>query len=126
MALALASVGIYGVIAYVVGQRTQEIGIRMALGAQRRDVLGLILWQGTRLALLGVAIGIAGAFALTRLMADLLYGVGCHRSGDLRCARSDPDRRRDGRMLHACAASHPHRSSRRAAVGVAIGSIPLS
>jgi predicted permease len=75
MALVLASIGIYGVIAYVVGQRTQEIGIRIALGAQRRDVLGLILWQGTRLALLGVAIGIAGAFALTRLMSDLLYGV---------------------------------------------------
>jgi predicted permease len=75
VALILASVGIYGVIAYVVGQRTQEIGIRMALGAQRKDVLGLILWQGTRLALLGVAIGIAGAFALPRLMADLLYGV---------------------------------------------------
>jgi predicted permease len=75
MALVLASVGIYGVIAYVVGQRTQEIGIRMALGAQRSNVLGLILWQGTRLALLGVAIGIAGAIALTRLMSDLLYGV---------------------------------------------------
>jgi predicted permease len=75
MALVLASVGIYGVIAYVVGQRTQEIGIRMALGAQRRDVLGLVLWQGTRLALLGAALGIAGAFALTRLMTDLLYGV---------------------------------------------------
>jgi predicted permease len=75
LALGLAGIGIYGVIAYVVGQRTQEIGIRMALGAQRRDVLGLILWQGTRLALLGVAIGMAGAFALTRLMTDLLYGV---------------------------------------------------
>jgi predicted permease len=75
VALILASVGIYGVIAYVVGQRTQEIGIRMALGAQRRSVLGLILWQGTRLALLGAAIGMAGAFALTRLMSDLLYGV---------------------------------------------------
>jgi predicted permease len=76
VALILASVGIYGVIAYVVGQRTQEIGIRIALGAQRKDVLGLILWQGTRLALLGVAIGIVGALALTRLMSDLLYGVG--------------------------------------------------
>jgi predicted permease len=75
MALVLASIGIYGVIAYVVGQRTQEIGIRIALGAQRKDVLGLVLWQGTRVALIGVAIGIAGAFALTRLMTGLLYGV---------------------------------------------------
>jgi predicted permease len=76
LALGLATIGIYGVIAYIVGQRTQEIGIRMALGAQRNDVLEMVLWQGTRLALIGVAIGIAGAFALTRLMTDLLYGVG--------------------------------------------------
>jgi predicted permease len=81
MALVLASVGIYGVIAYVVGQRTQEIGIRIALGAQRKDVLGLILWQGTRLALLGVAIGIVGSLALTRLMSDLLYGIGATDPG---------------------------------------------
>ena len=75
LALLLAGVGIYGVIAYVVGQRTHEIGIRMALGAQRRSVLGLVLWQGARLALIGVAIGIAGAAALTHLMSGLLYGV---------------------------------------------------
>jgi ABC-type antimicrobial peptide transport system permease subunit len=75
VALLLAGVGIYGVIAYVAGQRTQEIGIRIALGAQRMDVLRLMLWEGTRLALVGVAIGITAAFAMTRLMAKMLYGV---------------------------------------------------
>ena len=74
-ALVMAAVGIYGVLAYAVSRRTQEIGIRMALGAQTRDVLRLIGREGFVLVLMGIGIGLAGALALTRLMSSLLFGV---------------------------------------------------
>ncbi len=75
VALILGAVGIYGVISYVVSQRTQEIGVRMALGAQRGDVAGMVLKEGLVLAALGIALGLAGALALTRLMKALLFEV---------------------------------------------------
>jgi ABC-type antimicrobial peptide transport system permease subunit len=75
ISLLLAALGVYGVLAFAVGQRTQELGIRMALGANRGSILGLILRQGVGLVALGVVLGLAGYFALSRIIAQLLFGV---------------------------------------------------
>jgi predicted permease len=75
LALVLSSIGIYGVVSYITGQRTHEIGVRMALGAQQGDVMKLVLGQGARMALVGVAIGLAAAIGLTRLMTKMLFNV---------------------------------------------------
>jgi ABC-type antimicrobial peptide transport system permease subunit len=74
-ALAIATVGIYGVVSYSVARRTKEFGLRMVLGAQGGDVLGLVMKQGAGMVLVGLAAGLIAAFALTRLMASLLFGV---------------------------------------------------
>jgi ABC-type antimicrobial peptide transport system permease subunit len=79
IAATLAAVGIYGVMSYVVAQRTQEIGVRMALGAERSDVLRMIVWRGMVLATAGVGIGLAGGLAASRVLEKLLFGV---RPGD--------------------------------------------
>jgi len=75
IALLLAAVGLYGLMAYSVQQRTQEIGIRMALGAGPGDVRGMVMWQGMRLALLGILAGIPAALALTRVMVSMVVGI---------------------------------------------------
>src|SRR5207237_6206355 len=75
LAVLLAAIGLYGVLAYTVSQRSREIGIRMALGAQMRDVLNLVVWQGMVVALAGIALGLMAALALTRVLNSMLYQV---------------------------------------------------
>jgi putative ABC transport system permease protein len=78
LAIALAAIGIYGVLVYSVEQRTREIGIRVALGARRGEVMALVLGRGLRLSLAGAALGVAGALLATRYLKSLLYGVTPH------------------------------------------------
>src|SRR5262249_46626181 len=75
IALSLAIIGIYGLLTYTVVQRQREIGIRMALGAQKAQLLGQFVWQGVRLCLIGIGVGLFGAFSLVRLLSSLLFGV---------------------------------------------------
>ena len=75
LALVLGLIGIYGVLSFLVSRRTREIGIRLALGAQRRDVLWLVMKEGAKFSLIGISLGLASALAITRLLADELYGV---------------------------------------------------
>jgi putative ABC transport system permease protein len=78
LALLLAAIGIYGVMSFSVSQRRQEIGLRLALGAQRTNVRGMILGQALKLTLIGVGLGLAGAFVLARFLASLLFGIGSY------------------------------------------------
>ena len=78
LALLVASVGIYGVISYSVTERTQEFGLRMALGAMRADVLRMVLWRGLKMPAIGIAAGTLGALAVTRVLENFLFGVSGH------------------------------------------------
>ena len=110
VAILLAAVGIYGVIAYNVAQRTKEIGIRMALGAQQGQMLTMILRQSLTMAAIGIAVGLVGAFAATRLLSALLFGVGTTDLPDLRRGRRSPRSRRPSGRVFPRASGHEGRS----------------
>ena len=124
LGLVLAAVGIYSVLSFHVSRHTHELGVRMALGAPRRRVLGLMLGMGARLVLAGLAIGLVASVAATRLLRNQLFGVQADRSARLR--RGDPRARRDHvpRLLPAGAPRRRRRSDGGAAAGLTLSGTP--
>ncbi len=111
----LAAIGTYGVLSYMVAERRREIGIRMALGADQGSVLAQVMKQGLMLTTIGIVVGLAGAFALNRLIASLLFGVQPTDPIDDRRRGRDDHARRGGRVLAARLARVARRSERRVA-----------
>ena len=114
LALLLAAIGTYGVLSYMVAERRREIGIRMALGADQGSVLAQVMKQGLMLTTIGIVVGLAGAFALNRLIASLLFGVQPTDPTTMVARRRDDHARRGGRVLAAGVARLARGSQRRA------------
>ena len=121
LALVITAAGIAGVIAFSVNQRTQEFGIRMALGAQRGSVLGMVLRQGLKLVLAGLAIGLAGALVLTRVLTTLLFGIEPTDGIDVRGRVHGSRHGRSGGLLRSRPSGGISRSDGRATGGITLG-----
>ena len=120
VALLLAAVGIYGVMSYAVAQRTQEIGIRMALGAERRDILRMVLRHGSLMAVTGIGLGLAVALGLARLITSLLFQVSATDPPTFSVVPVRADRGGPARVLHPGPARDARRSAGRAALPVGL------